>query len=141
MKSLLTVIKTALKFWWILTFYSLFLVSIVVIPYVALKGVFDLSADAGVFWTLVIALDILPISIWIGVVLSRIKSDGKDKTVHDVVMALLILIGTLILITIAWLVFKLVTIYWIQLLMVVATTGMLIILKRKVHNESSYNYN
>ena len=141
MKSLLTVIKTALKFWWILTFYSLFLVSIVVIPYVALKGLFDLSADAGVFWTLVIVLDILPISIWVGVVLSRIKSDGKDKTVHDVVMALLILAGTLILITIAWLVFKFVTIYWIQLLMVAATTGILIILKRKVRNESSDNSN
>ena len=141
MKSLLTVIKTALKFWWILIFYSLFLVSIVVIPYVALKGVFDLSAGAGVFWTLVIALDILPISIWIGVVLSRIKSDGKDKTVHDVVMALLILAGTLILITIAWLVFKFVTIYWIQLLMVATTTGILIILKRKVRNESSDNSN
>ncbi len=141
MKSLLTVIKTALKFWWILTFYSLFLVSIVVIPYVALKGVFDLSADAGVFWTLVIALDILPISIWVGVLLSRIKSDGRDKTVHDVVMALLILAGTLILITIAWLVFKFVTIYWIQLLMVAATTGTLIILKRKVRNESSDNSN
>jgi len=141
MKSLLSVIKTASKFWWILTFYSLFLVSIVIIPYVVLEGVFDLSADASIFWTLVIFLDILPISIWVGVVLSRIKSDGKDKTVHDIVMALLILIGSLILIAMAWLVFKFVTTYWIQLLMVAATTVILIMLKRKVRNESSDNSN
>ena len=139
MKSLLTVIKTALTFWWILTFYSLFLGSIVVIPYVVLKGIFNLSADVGVFWTLVIVLDILPISIWVAVVLSRIKSDGKDKTVHDGVMASLILIGSLILITMAWLMFKFVTIYWIQVLVVASTTGLLILLRRTVRNESPLN--
>ena len=139
MKSLLTVIKTALTFWWILTFYSLFLGSIVVIPYVVLKGIFNLSADMGVFWTLVIVLDILPISIWVAVVLSRIKSDGKDKTVHDGVMASLILIGSLILITMAWLMFKFVTIYWIQVLVVASTTGLLILLRRTVRSESPLN--
>ena len=139
MKSLLTVIKTALTFWWILTFYSLFLGSIVVIPYVVLKGIFNLSADMGVFWTLVIVLDILPISIWVAVVLSRIKSDGKDKTVHDGVMASLILIGSLILITMAWLMFKFVTIYWIQVLVVASTTGLLILLRRTIRSESPLN--
>ena len=139
MKSLITVIKTALTFWWILTFYSLFLGSIVVIPYVVLKGIFNLSADVDVFWTLVIVLDILPLSIWVAVVLSRIKSDGKDKTVHDVVMASLILIGSLILITMAWLMFKFVTIYWIQVLVVASTTGLLILLRRTVRSESPLN--
>ena len=139
MKSLITVIKTALTFWWILTFYSLFLGSIVVIPYVVLKGIFNLSADVGVFWTLVIVLDILPLSIWVAVVLSRIKSDGKDKTVHDVVMASFILIGSLILITMAWLMFKFVTIYWIQVLVVASTTGLLILLRRTVRSESPLN--
>ena len=109
------------------------------IPYVLLKGIFDLSGNSGVFWSLVMVLDILPISIWVGVTLSRIKSDGKEKTLHDVVMALLILIGSLVLVSIAWLVFKFVTIYWIQLLMVAVTTGILIILKRKVRNESPDN--
>ena len=139
MKPLRKIIDTALQFWWILIFYSLFLGSIVIIPYVLLNGIFDLSGNSGVFWSLVMVLDILPISIWVGVTLSRIKSDGKDKTLHDVVMALLILIGSLVLVSIAWLVFKFVTIYWIQLLMVAVTTGILIILKRKVRNESPDN--